>query len=64
VGKRVYIVDVKKDQMEFDFLDAIRRDSHAHRAIRKKMKNRLSQLDCDEILGRKKRTSNRDDSED
>ena len=64
MGKRVYIVDVKKDQMEFDFLDAIRRDSHAHRAIRKKMKNRLSQLDCDEIFGRKKRASNRDDYED
>ena len=63
MGKR-YIVDVKKDQMEFDFLDAIRRDSHAHRAIRKKMKNRLSQLDCDEIFGRKKRASNRDDYED
>jgi hypothetical protein len=63
VGSK-YIVDVKKDQTEFDFLAAIRRDSHAHRAIRKKMKNRLSQLDCDEIFGRKKRASNRDDYED
>jgi hypothetical protein len=53
VGSK-YIVDVKKDQMEFDFLDVIRRDSHAHRAIRKKMKNRLSQQDCDEIFGRQK----------
>ena len=57
-------MDAKKDQQEFDFLAQIRRDNHAHRAIRKKMKNRLSQLDCDEIFGRKKRASNRDDYED
>ena len=59
-----YIVDVKKDQTEFDFLAAIRRDSHAHRAIRKKMKNRLSQLDCDEIFGRKKKVNGWDDDRD
>jgi hypothetical protein len=63
VGSK-YIVDVKKDQMEFDFLENIRRDSHAHRAIHKKMKNRISQMDCDEIFGRKKKINHWREEED
>jgi len=61
VGKGKYIVDVKKDQQEFEFLANIRRDAHAHRAVRKMMKNKINQADCDEILGRKQ--IKRDDSE-
>ena len=61
MGKRKYIVDVKKDQQEFPFLTQILRDVHAHRAVRKMMKNRISQADCDEILGRKQ--IKRDDSD-
>ena len=60
MAKRKYIVDVKKDQQEFPFLVEVRREAHAHRAIRKMMKNRISQQDCDEILGRKQ--TKRDDS--